>query len=104
MNHILIVSDDSSVIQTLQTVLQFLGEAHSVSSAAQASKNIKSSDKDLIVFVDLEGVDDLNSLITAQPQTPFIGVSVKELSHEVSKNLVAHVNTPITYPFLTQAL
>ena len=104
MNHILIVSDNSSVIQTLQTVLQFLGEPFSHSYHSDAHKQLAAIKQNLIVIVDTDGTDGISELIEAQPHAPFIGVSNDVINIEIAKNLVAQVNMPVTYPFLTQAL
>ena len=104
MNHILIVSDNSSVIQTLQTVLEFLGEPYSHSNHSDAHQQLAAIKQNLIVIIDIDGADGIKELVAAQPRAPFIGISNETLNIEVAKNLVAQVHMPVTYPFLTQAL
>lgn len=104
MNHILIVSDKPSVIQTLQTVMQFLGEDFSSVSHKDAQLALTPNFQNRVVIVDADGSDDLKELTAKQPHVPFIGVGNDMLGIEVSKNLVARVDLPVTYPLLTQAL
>ena len=104
MNHILIVSDNSSVIQTLQTVLQFLGEDYSSVSHKDAHIALAENYQNRVVLIDADGIEDLKSLTANQPHAPFIGIGSDMLGIEIGKNLVSRVQLPITYPLLTQAL
>lgn len=104
MNHILMVSDNSAVIQTLQTVLQFLGEEFSSASHKDAQQVLASNHQSTVVIIDVEGAANLKELTAKQPHAPFIAITKDILSVEVGKNLVAQVTLPITYPLLTQAL
>ncbi|MDM7860130.1 sigma-54 dependent transcriptional regulator [Alteromonas sp. ASW11-36] len=103
MNHILIVSDNSAVIQTLQTILQFMSEEHEISACADADSSLKKAPENTIVLLDLTAQESPH-LVKTYPHIPFVGISDTGDSEKVSKNLVAHIGLPITYPFLTQAL
>ena len=104
MNHILIVSDNSSVIQTLQTILQFLSEPHYVCSAANAQQSLSELSGNPIVILDWTLLDITNDFVKANPAVPFIAVNDDAGAIELSKNLVAALALPVTYPLLTQAL
>ncbi|WP_100642129.1 sigma-54 dependent transcriptional regulator [Alteromonas facilis] len=104
MNHILIVSDNSAVIQTLQTVLQFLSESFSSSSMADASATIKSSQLGTVVALDGNDVANATALLKTFPDIPFVTVDSHDFPSSQHKNVVAQLTQPITYPALTQAL
>ena len=104
MNHILIVSDNSSVIQTLQTILQFLSEPHYVCALERAPQALAEISDNPIVILDWSLSEDALGFVKANPAIPFIAVNDSNDSIELYKNLVAALALPVTYPLLTQAL
>lgn len=103
MNHILIVSDNSAVTQTLQTILQFMSEEYEICPCADADSSLTKALDNTIVLSDLT-TPAIASLVKSYPAIPFIGISESPNPDYVSKNLVAYIGLPITYPFLTQAM
>ncbi|WP_100655811.1 sigma-54 dependent transcriptional regulator [Alteromonas flava] len=104
MNHILIVSDNSAVFQTLQTVLQFLSEPFSTSSQAQGADALQNNPSGTIVILDCTEQQNHEAFLKAFPSTPFVSVGASESEISTYKNIVANLVLPVTYPNLTQAL
>ncbi|MBT0584926.1 sigma-54 dependent transcriptional regulator [Alteromonas oceanisediminis] len=104
MNQILIVSDNPSVKQTLQTVLQFLGETFTELTYTALADHMRSASESFTVLIDLDTSFSVSDLIKQHPHTPFIGIGARAGESPSTKNLVSQLSLPITYPFLTQAL
>ncbi|NVK57553.1 MAG: sigma-54-dependent Fis family transcriptional regulator [Alteromonadaceae bacterium] len=103
MKDILLVSNNNALQQNLHTILTFLGEP-CVSLSITEAKSVLESKTPSAVIIDVEDGDSALSLIKMYPTHPFVALNMPDPALLSVGNLVGHINSPITYPSLTQSI
>ena len=103
MKDILLVSDNNALVQNLHTILTFLGESCRSFSVSEASEQLTELSP-TAVLLDIASGEQALALVKTFPMHPFVAINVDDQPTPTVGNLVGHVNLPITYPVLTQAI
>ncbi|MEW9797547.1 sigma-54 dependent transcriptional regulator [Alteromonas sp. CYL-A6] len=103
MKEILLVSDNSNLTGSLETILRFLGETCRVSDFNDAHRQLSDNDAEA-VLLDYSQADKAASLTRSFPHVPFIAICDEDAQVSTGQNLVSAITLPVTYPVLTQAI
>ena len=103
MKDILLVSDDQELIQSLETIVTFLGESCQSRGLSECDAYLNNSETDA-VLIEYSKPAIVESLITRFPHIPFVAVVHANGQASVNRNLVSVITLPLTYPVLTQAI
>ena len=103
MKEILLVSDDGELIQKLETVITFMGEACYGQSFADSYGYLNTHTVEA-VMIDYARADQVQNLVAQFPHIPFVAIQAQDGLIAPNCNLVSTATLPITYPVLTQAI
>ncbi|WP_026375604.1 sigma-54 dependent transcriptional regulator [Aestuariibacter salexigens] len=104
MNHILIISDNETRKQNLQTVIQFLGEQCLSLPFSSALEQLKRTQPNASVLIDGENPELAKDVSARFPSLPFVLIGTLSALSEKPANIVSNVLEPVTYTDLTQSL
>ncbi|MFC4699931.1 sigma-54 dependent transcriptional regulator [Glaciecola siphonariae] len=104
MSDILIISDNQTRIDYLNTILTFLGENCRFCTYANAIEAFGKGDNWSAVLIDGETPELAEDIIEKFPETPFINVGFQLSGERSFKNLMGSLFEPITYPNLNELL
>jgi len=103
MKNILLVSDNQELIQSLETIVVFMGESCQARGFDEAQRYLKESGADA-VLIDHRSAQVVKSFVEQFPHVPFVALVDNHSDASPHRNLVSVIATPLTYPVLTQAI
>lgn len=103
MKDILLVSDNSDLIKSLNTIITFVGEACQARNFSDCQTYLDTSETDA-VLIDHANPEQVKALVSEYPHIAFVAVSEQSVDVVPERNLVSAISFPVTYPVLTQAI
>ncbi len=104
MSNILIISDNPTRVDTLKTILTFIGESPKAADYVTCDQILGANDKVSIVLIDGEQSDIAEEIITNNPDTPFINVGFQLSGEKTFANLMGSLYEPLTQAALSELL
>ena len=103
MKNILLVSDNQELIQSLETIVVFMGESCQARGFDEAQQYLKESGADA-VLIEHVSAQAVKGFVEQFPHVPFVALVENNCEASAHRNLVSVIATPLTYPVLTQAI
>ena len=103
MKNILLVSDNQELIQSLETIVVFMGESCQARGFDEAQQYLKESGADA-VLIEHVSAQAVKGFVEQFPHVPFVALVENNGEASAHRNLVSVIATPLTYPVLTQAI
>jgi sigma-54 specific flagellar transcriptional regulator A len=104
MSTILIISEQSTRANNLNTILSFLGEQCLVAPFSKAISSLKSQPSFDAVIIDIESPELTDDVVSKYPAQPFVVIGSERFEMDFRANIVGQITDPVTYPVLTQML
>jgi sigma-54 specific flagellar transcriptional regulator A len=104
MSDILIISDNQTRIDYLNTVLTFLGENCRSCNYSQCLQTFGKGDNWSAVLIDGEMPEVAEDVIEKFPESPFVNIGFQLSGEREFKNIMGSLFEPVTYPNLNDLL